>query len=164
MNRMRGPALVPLATVLVALLAGCEGASQPAFDPNQPATGPLTALSECGELPEPIEADPVVGAALPEGAVVTSVTVQGPLTTIIAEVPTTPVNIRIEYEERGDLELLTAEDEVFEAELLVSDGSHRTYVKASAICQTGTTLLAIVAAEDDAAPLPTPAGGGTPSS
>ncbi len=152
-----------LALVVLALLVtACGGGAAPTvYDPNLPPTGPLTALSECGPLPEPVQEEPVEGAQLPADAIMTSVTEQGPLTTITAEVRTTPVNVRLAYEARDDIELIIVEDEVFEAELLVTDGQHRTYIKASAICQTGTTVLAIVAAEDADAPLPVPAGQAT---
>lgn len=141
----------------VLLLIGCGDAdSQTGFDPNEPPTGPLTALSECGALPAPAEVPVPDGAQLPDGAVVTSSLEQGPLVNVTAEVHTTPVNIRLAYEARDDLELIVVEDEVFEAELLVSDGTHRTYIKASATCQTGSTVLAVVAPENDDAPLPVP--------
>lgn len=164
---MMRPGLRALHTLLVVLVlagltSGCEGSQQTGVDPNAPATGPLMALSECEDMPEPADVADVVGAQLPEGAVVTSSVVQGPLTNVTAQVPTTPVNIRLAFEQRDDLQILVIEDEVFEAELLVSDGTHRTYLKASAICQTGSTLLAVVAPENSAGDaLPVPAGAAT---
>ena len=128
------------------------------LDPNAPPTGPLTALAECDDPLDQEPHDPVAGAELHPEAVVDSVTPQGPLTTLTAYVPVTPVNIRLWYEQRDDLEIIIIEDEVFEAELLVSNGEYRTYVKASAICQTGSTMVATVAEELSAAELPVPAG------
>jgi hypothetical protein len=158
----RGAALL----LLVALAGGAVGCGDPApagaFDPDQPATGPLTALSDCGPLPTPADAEVPDGAQLPDGAVLTSAIPQGPLVNVTAEVRATPVSIRLAYEARDDLELIIVEDEVFESELLVSDGVHRTYIKASAVCATGSTLLAIVSPEDggDALPVPTGAASG----
>lgn len=148
-----------LALSLCTILVGCADETVPvAMDPNAPPTGPLTALAECEEPPDAEPFDPVEGAELHPEAVVDSVTPQGPLTSMTAYVPVTPVNIRLWYENRDDLEIIIIEDEVFEAELLVSNGEHRTYVKASAICQTGSTMVATVAEELAAAELPVPAG------
>ena len=149
--------LALLAALALALVA-CGGGAAPSFDPNSPPTGPLVALSECDGPPdEPVEAD-VEGIELPPDATITSVTPQGPLINLTAYIPVTPVNVRLFYENRDDLEILIIEDEIFEAELLVSNGTHRTYVKASAICQTGSTAVIVVAAELDADGLPVPAG------
>jgi hypothetical protein len=122
------------------LAGGCGGAAETGFDPNQPAVGPLTALGDCGPLPEPA-ADVAVpaGAVLPDGAVVTSATPQDPLVTLTAEVHATPVEIRVAFEARDDVELIVVEDEVWESEILLSDGTHRTYLRSSAICATGST-------------------------
>lgn len=153
MNRPLG-----LLLALGLLVAACGGDATTGFDPNQPATGPLTALAECDGPPEAEAFPPVEGATLHPDTTITSVTDQGPLVNVTGYIPITPVNVRLWYEAQDDLELIIIEDEIFEAELLVSDGTHRTYVKASAICQTGSTMLGVVAEELDADSLPVPAG------
>lgn len=154
------------AVVLVALavLTGCaEPTPAGVVDPNQPATGPLVALPPCTDPPQPVEElPPVEGAVLPPGTVVLDVTEQPPLTHLSGYVDMTPVNVRLWFEDNDDLEIIIIEDEVHESEMLVSDGSHRTYVKAAAICRTGSTVLGIVAEETAAEGLPVPTGAATP--
>lgn len=139
----------------LALSAACTSGPTGSFGPDAPPTGPLTALAECGPLPDPTGPTEVEGLELPDGAVVTDVYDAGELVHVTAQVPLTPVSIRVAYEEAhaaGTVEVLSAEDEIFESELLVSDGEHRFYVKASAICQTGSAVLAILAPEIEALP------------
>lgn len=61
------------------------------------------------------------------------------------------------YAERDDLEIFFIEDEIYESEAMVGNGTHRTYVKATAVCDRGSRLLLVVAPELDAAGLPVPA-------
>jgi hypothetical protein len=142
---------------LLVLLAACGGESTAEFDP----TAPLTALPPCESPPPPADAEPPAGLAFPEGAYIVQVTPQDPLVNVVGWVPMTPIQVRMDYEAREDLHLILNEDEVFEAELLVSDGTHRTYLKANAACDRGSNLLAVVAPEVDADGLPVPSGGGT---
>lgn len=121
--------------------------------------GPLQ-LPPCASPPAAV-ADPPPGATLPPGAVVTAVQEQGPVTQVMGYVPMTPIQLRVDLQTRAGLTVLTAEDEVFEAELLVSDGTHRTFLKAQAQCAEGSQFVALVAAElDPEAVLPTPTGAG----
>ncbi|CAN5168280.1 hypothetical protein BH23ACT9_BH23ACT9_26500 [soil metagenome] len=154
---MRGAGQLTAALVLAVALQACAPAAP--IDPNAPATGPLTALAVCD--PPPAAAPETAGvdtALLPEDVVITGVTPVGPLVNMTAAVPRTPVTIRLEYEARDDIDVLVAEDEVFESELLVTDGRTRLYLKASAICQTGSVVVAVMAPEDSGASLPAPAG------
>ncbi|CAN5272014.1 hypothetical protein BH23ACT9_BH23ACT9_09440 [soil metagenome] len=133
---------------------GCGG-PEARIDLDSPAA--LAALPDCGPVPEGIDAD-VDGLVVPPGTLLTDVTANGPITTISGYTPLTPIAIRQHYEQQSDLEVLVIEDEVFEAEALVSDGSHRTYVKANAVCADGSRLLAIVAPELEGDLLPVPDG------
>jgi hypothetical protein len=134
------------------LLAACS---------NAPQSPPLAALPECSEAP-PAVAEAPEGFIGPEGAVIQQITPQDPVTQVVAYVAKTPGQIRLEYDQRSDIDVLSSEDEVFEAEILVSDGNFRTYVRATAACKRGSHLLAIVAPEAAAGAVPTPAG--TPAS
>ena len=61
----------------------------------------------------------------------------------------TPVDIRHFYQQQSDVEVLQIEDEIVESEGLVANAStgYRTLFKANAICQTGSKMLFVVAAE-----------------
>lgn len=147
------------AAAIVLTLTACGGGQQT----PQPGdlTAPLEVLPACGPAPAPADVELPPGLVLPDDTVVTSVTTRGPLSQVTGYVAMTPVQLRRYYEERGDLEQLQIEDEVFEAEILVSDGSRRTFVKARAACSQGSDVFAVVAAETDAGAVPAPAG--TPS-
>lgn len=95
---------------------------------------------------------------LPEGTVVTDVTVTGPLTNVQGYIPLTPVQTLFAYSEVEQYSLIQGEDEVREAELLVVDGTSRIFVKAQAICDRGSIFVAVVAPEEAAGQVPTPAG------
>lgn len=154
------PRAAAAAVCAVALLAGCGGTERAGDVPD--LSGPLDALPECGPAPEPADVTPPEGLALPEDAVLTGVSTQGPVSQVTAYLPMTPVQTRLYYEGRDDLEQIQLEDEVFEAEVLVSDGSHRTFVKARAVCSQGSEAIAVVAAETAAGDVPAPAGSPAP--
>lgn len=75
---------------------------------------------------------------------VTSVQEDGPLVTVEGYVELVPIEVRRYYQERPGLELFEIEDEIFEAEALYGEGEFRSYVKARAICKTGSDLLVVV--------------------
>jgi hypothetical protein len=91
--------------------------------------------------------DEVEGLVLPEGAYLTEVVRQGPLVQVRGWVERTPLQLRVEYEERTDVEVLTLEDEVVEVETLVTDGAHRTFLRGTALCATASALDGLVAVE-----------------
>lgn len=155
------------AAAAVLVLAGCTGgdsddepgaaSASPSSQPTsggkralpQDDGGPLEGLPGCEEPPagEPVD---VEGLSLPDEAVVTSVSEQGPLTTVQGYVAQTPITVRRFYEGRDDIQVLEIEDEVLEAEVLYAGGEFRTYVKAQAACAEGSTLLAVVGPAGDA--------------
>lgn len=117
----------------------------------------LANLPSCDRVPLDADAEvdtPVTGLLLPEDARVTSVVEQGALTTVEATVRMTPLDVRAHYEQRGDIDLLRAEDEVFETEVLMRAQQRRTYLRATALCADGTTLTAVVGPDSDDAGLP----------
>ena len=134
------------------------GLEQQGVDLNAPLPG----YPPCGGfVPDRSEPHPE-GAILPRSALVTRVRERGPTLRVSGYIPLRPVALRRHYESRGDLEVLQIEDEIIEAEALLTDRKFRTYIKATAVCESGSSFTAIVAAELDAAEVPTPAGG-TPS-
>lgn len=148
---------------IVVLLVGCGGADAPptGAGPTVDRLQPLTALGPCDDLD--LVADPsagdVEGLILPDEAVITSVEVQAPLTTVQGWVPATPLKVQDGYVDRPGLEVITLEDEVWESETLVADGQHRLFVKVQAVCEDGSVFLVVVAPDDQADALPVPAGG-----
>lgn len=147
--------------VAVALLAvvGCSDPEPQVTDRGDPL-GQLEALADCQDPPA-AQGEAPEGLMLPEGAVIQKVTPQGPLVNVTAYVPMTPVQFEESYRELG-VEILISENEIYEAEMLVSDGSHRNFLKAAALCKKGSSVLAVVAPEVDAEGLPIPQNAPTP--
>ncbi|MBA2529579.1 MAG: hypothetical protein H0V19_06385 [Euzebyales bacterium] len=176
----RRPPLTALAlagSLFVGLLGGCVGTEVPGQARPSPATatataaqtepaedgGPLFGLPPCQDPPAAAADAGVEGLDLPEGAIVTNVVRGDPLVTVTGYIPQTPVRVRQFYQRRDDLDILEIEDEIFEAETLFGNGTHRNYVKAQAVCRQGSNFLAVVAPEVDAKGLPEPAGSPTPA-
>ncbi|MCM0675539.1 hypothetical protein NCC78_12675 [Micromonospora phytophila] len=149
--RLRVTALV----VAFPLLVACGGAESPAA--GGPGRDMLANLPSCDRVPldqEPEVRADVTGLVLPDGARVTSVVRQGALTSVEATVRMTPLDVRAHYEKRTDIDLLRAEDEIFEAEVLTRTQDRRMYLRAGALCADGTTLTAMVGPDSDDAGLP----------
>lgn len=107
-----------------------------------------TALPDRPCPPPPARVDDAVeGLVLPEGGYLTEVVRQGPLVQVRGWVERTPLELRAEYEQRTDVEVLTLEDEVVEVETLVTDGEHRTFLRGTALCATASALDGLVAVE-----------------
>jgi hypothetical protein len=151
-----------LALLLALALAGCATIEVP-NEADGDLTGPLTALPPCDPPPSAIAEAPGPGVVLPPGARMVQQREQGPLLNALAYVPLTPIQIRLDYEAREGIEFLHNEDEVFEAELLFTDGVHRTFVRATAICDRGSNMMVVVAPATDPEGLPVPGGDGTTS-
>lgn len=158
------------------LLAGCSGAapSAPETSTSAPAEAftppvevpsgmsidllrPLSGLQECTLQPEAIGVV-VEGLHLPDDAVVTEVDDQGPLVEFRGYIPLTPVQLRAWFQTQPELEVLQIEDEIREAEALVTDGAHRQFAKAQAVCEQGSIFIGVVAPEVEADAVPTPTG------
>lgn len=177
--RRPGQVFLPrCATFLLAVLlvlTGCGGGDDPF--PEDPVADPLTdeqvelndlldgggaieRLPACGEPPPKAKGARPEGLELPPGSVVQLVEPGDPLVTVHGYVELTPVLVRRYYEARGGLIVYNIEDEGFESEVLVGNGDKRTYVKALAVCETGSTLLAVVGPEGSA-DVPVPSGSPT---
>lgn len=148
---------IVVAAMLLPPLACSE--TEPALNDQGDPLGPLEALADCGPPPDS-EGEAPEGLVLPDDAVIQKTTPQGPLVNVTAYVPMTPVQFEQVYREL-DVEILISENEIFEAELLISDGTHRNFLKAAALCKEGSSVLAVVAPEVDAEGLPVPQGAGT---
>ena len=139
----------------------CSGGPAPqpsaAFSPVEAASGDLAALPACPPPPAG-SGETVEGLTAPEGTVVLKVEQGEPLTTVTGFSPMTPAQFEAEFRTMDDVSILLSENEVYEAELLVTNGSHRTFFKATATCRRGSKLIAVVAPEVDAEGLPLPQG------
>jgi len=108
----------------------------------------LLSLEECGPPPS-ATADSVEGLVAPPGTIVTEVMERGPTTEVRGYTPVTPIVIRRFYQDNDEIEILQIEDEIVESEGLVADRERgfRTLSKANVVCQTGSTVLFVVAEE-----------------
>ncbi|RKN50198.1 hypothetical protein D7193_30580 [Micromonospora costi] len=149
--------MLAVTATLPLVLAACGGTDGGTDAGQGRASGMLANLPSCDRVPLDADAEvdgTVTGLLLPDDARVTSVVEQGALTTVEATVRMTPLDVRAHYEQRTDIELLRAEDEVFEAEVLMRAQQHRTYLRATALCADGTTLTAVVGPDSEDAGLP----------
>jgi len=162
-----------LVVPMVLLVAGCA-ADAPA-EPPAAATATLAP----GSVPDPDDIDPArlepldglppcpsppaaVGGdtgdlPLPVDAVVTSAEVDGNLQSIQGFTPRTPVEVLVDYLRLHGWTVLTAEDEVFEAELLLERDGLRVFAKAQANCSRGSAF--VLFGSRDPALVPAPQGG-----
>ena len=143
------------------LLAAC-GSGAPQGRPPPSGTADFSSLPVCAEQPSPAPVEEVPGLTLPDEATVFSVYDVGQLTQAEGMVEMTPVEVRTFYEGRDELEVLTVEDERIEAEILVTDGTHRLFVKAQIACATASNFTATVGTEAQAGAMPRPAGSPPP--
>lgn len=155
--------LVVLAAALFALV-GCGGTDTSGEAAGDADRGRelLSNLPSCDRVPLGEGSDApadVTGLVLPEGAIVTSVVEQKGLTTVDATVRMTPLDVRAFYQHDAAVDVLRAEDEVFESEVLVRAEQRRMYLRATALCADGTALTAVVGPDSDGAGLPEFKGG-----
>lgn len=140
---------LPGALAAVLLTASCASGSPPDSSPAGPGFGgggPIVVAVPTGPCPPPPPGvdEQVTGLVLPEGAYLTEVVRQGPLVQVRGRVERTPLELRAEYEQRTDVDVLTLEDEGGEVETLVTDGEHRTFLRGTALCETATALDGLV--------------------
>lgn len=173
--RRRAPAATWLALVIVLPVVGCAT--------DAPATPPVDAPATLapGSVPDPDDIDPArlepleglppcpspPAAAggetgdlpLPVDAVVTSADVDGSLQSVQGFTPRTPVEVLVDYLRLDGWTVLTAEDEVFESELLLERDGLRVFAKAQANCARGSAF--VLFGSRDPALVPAPQGAGS---
>lgn len=150
---------------MTALCVGCTGAggtgptdaTTPPGSVDPAILEPLAAFGPCTNEPVASTDDPVIeDLPLPGETIITAATTTDAGTRLEGYLPWTPVQLRVWLQQQDDLEILEIEDEVFEAEALVSSGTHRMFVKAEAVCELGSVLIANVAAEPGSNPTESP--------
>lgn len=119
---------------------------------------PLAGLPDCPSEPPAADGGDVEGLPLPEGAVTTSTDETGGLRSVQGFSPRTPVEIMVAYLRLDGWEVVAAEDEVFESEVLLDDGELRVFVKSQAACARGSAFALF--ASRDAGQVPVPTGPG----
>ena len=157
--------IVAVAAVAATACAPAEGRRQvtTAVRPDVRPTGSLTDLPPCGPPPQPAKVDPVEGLVIPNGATITQVTPVEPSVSVLGYVPLTPSQTRRSYTALTDVRILSEEDETYDAEVLLTTGSHRIFVKVVAVCDQGSQFSAIVATEAEAQGVPAVPGAGVPT-
>lgn len=169
-----GPGVWMVAAVLA--VTGCSGSGArpgtPTPSPAPPGTrvgipdpdeiaparlAPLKGLQPCqSDRPTARNVGMDDDLPLPPAAEVTVGDVSDTLQSAQGFSPRTPVEIMVEYLRTDGWEVLQAEDEVFESEVLLDDGHRRLFVKSQAVCSRGSAF--VLFASTDAALVPTPAG------
>lgn len=148
--------------VLLVLAAGGCDRPAPGAEPATTAAPFALDLPPCGKSPSPDPGPPPEGAVIPPGTRITAVREQAPLVQLNGYVTSTPRDVRAWVETQSGLEVIASEDEGYEAELLVTDGTWRTFIKVRAVCSDGSMLAEVIAPADSDAVLSTPAGRPTP--
>ena len=142
-----------LAAAAALVLVACSGQDQPAGE------NPYAGYPPCQPAPAAVELDaPVAGLILPDGATVQATSVAGPLTTVNAYVAATPLAVREELSSIEGVDVLHAEDEVFETELLLAAEGRRSLVKAVAVCDAASSIVVVIS--EDGRGLPSPGANG----
>lgn len=118
---------------------------------------PLMGLPDCGDTPSaPADLGTADLGPVPPGSVVLSARDHGTLISAQGYSERTPVEIMVAYLRLDGWEVLSAEDEVFESEVLIDDGVRRVFVKSQATCTRGSAWIMHISADPDL--VPTPAG------
>ena len=153
---------VGAAVVLGLLVAGCVEPPSPQGPPAVSATDADDRLPPCGKPPSPDPDPPPPGAVLPPAARITAVREQPPVVQLNGYVQSTPAALRTWVEARPNLDIVSEHAEPGEVQLLVTDGTWKTFIKASAICEDASLLAEVIAPEDSGAVIPTPEGSPAP--
>ena len=148
--------------VLLAVV-GCRGGERVAtpratMDPDAPLAGYAPCEARSGDA----DIRPPRGIVLPAGGLVLARRDVDDLVEVDAYVDLTPVQVVAAYEALDEVVILTSEDEVFEAELLLDVGDRRTYVQARAVCERGSNLLLLTTPADGGGAVPVPSGASAP--
>ena len=145
-------------TVLLccALLPACEAGT--ARQPPAPSdAGSDLGLPACGKPPSEDPTPPPPGAVMPPTARLTAVREESPRTQLTGYVESTPAAVGEWVASQPDLEVLASSTTSQRVELLVTDGTWRTYMTVRAVCLEASLLSEVIAAEGSGVPLPSPA-------
>lgn len=130
--------------VIAVVPAGVMGCGRAEVVPPGVVGPPPASLDELPACRPPARPSPgvdVPGVFLPAGGYLTVAEEDGPLTVANGWVEMTPAQVRAHYE--GDpqgWDVLVAEDEKVEAEILVGSEQRRLFVQAIAACPVGSDL------------------------
>ncbi|MPZ72541.1 MAG: hypothetical protein GEU74_04815 [Nitriliruptorales bacterium] len=154
--------LIRLAATVAGLVlaAGCAS-RPPAAAPSGPdaQSEAAAALPACGKPPSPAPDAPPGGAVIPPRTRLTAVRENPPLAQLNGYIESTPAEVRQWVDSQEELTVEQAHATNHESQLLVSDGEHTVFIRLSAVCDNALLLAEVIAPSDEAAALPTPAGG-----
>lgn len=174
--RRRGPVAL---LVTLAVACGTDAPGDPVPSPSRataPAPGTAVGIPDPDTI-DPARLEPLAGlppcpdtsspsattalprdVPLPPAAEVANASADGSLVSVQGTAARTPVEIMVDYLGRPGLEVVAAEDEVFESEVLLVEGDLRVFVKSQATCARGSAF--VLFASTDPALVPVPAGTG----
>lgn len=93
---------------------------------------------------------------MPPRSRITAVRDDGPRVQLNGYVQSTPAAIRDWVESQSSLQVVASYEDAGEVQLLVTDGTWRTFIKARAICRDASVLAEVIAPADAEVVLPTP--------
>ena len=127
------------------------------IDPSRLA--PLAGLPACPTAsPAPDAVSPPPEVPLPPAATVVKAGADGSLQSVQGTAARTPVEVMVDYLRRPGIEVVAAEDEVFESEVLLVDGDLRVFVKSQATCDRGSAFVLFASTDPALVPVPTGTG------
>lgn len=145
-----------LRTVVVLLvLCACTGPG-----PAAPGTSPTAVAVElpaCGKPPSPDPEPPPAGAVIPPGTRITATRNEQSVVQLNAYVTSSPRQVLGWIESQPELEITASHVTANEVELLVTDGTWRTFVRARGVCTDASLLAEVIAPQASDAVVPTPA-------
>lgn len=144
--------MAALARVLLAalLLAGCGGNAAPTREPESTEEAqqlPPGVPEECANALPTEKGTDVPGLLAPVDVILGPSAPRGPNVQVTGFVAMAPLDFLKEMKARRGWKILFEENEVSEAELLISDGKHRNFWKVVQACPTGSRFVVLVADE-----------------
>lgn len=146
-------------TVLVLLVVfACACTEQrPPAAAEAPPSAAAADLPACGQPPSPHPEPPPAGAVIPPGTRITAIRNEDAVVQLNGYVTATPEQVRTWIESQPDLEITASDTSPNEIQLLVTDGTWRTFVRARGVCTDASLLAEVIAPQSSDAVLPTPA-------
>ena len=113
-------------------------------------------LPACGKPPSEDPTSPPPGALMPPTARLTATREGWPRKQLTGYVESTPAAVREWVEAQPDLDVLGSSESAERVQMLVTDGTWRTYLTVRSVCLEGSLFTQIITAADSGAPLPSP--------
>lgn len=144
-----------VAAFCAAALMGC-GADEPVGATAGDGGASDISLPACGKPPSEDPTPPPAGALTPPGSRLTAVRHSGEVTQLNGYVESDPTAVREWIETQPDLDVVATSQTPQVTELLVTDGTWRTFISVRAVCADGSLFAQVIARQDSDAVLPSP--------